>query len=93
MNAVIINKVRNGLYLDSVALMRMSRTLADLDGVEEAAMMMGTPANQQIMEDAGLLDEVGKGAGGGDLVIGIRAADGDSAHVVIIVNLYYHVDA
>ena len=38
-------------------------------------MMMGTPANHQIMEDAGLLDEVGKDAGGGDLVIGIRAVD------------------
>ena len=79
MSAVIINEVRNGFYLDSVALMRMSRILANLDGVEEAAMMMGTPANQQIMEDAGLLNEVGKGAGGGDLVIGIRAADGASA--------------
>ena len=65
MSTVIINAVRKGFYLDSVALMRMSRSLADLDGVEEAAMMMGTPANHQIMEDAGLLDEVGKGAGGG----------------------------
>ena len=71
MSTVTINAVRKGFYLDSVALMRMSRSLADLDGVEEAAMMMGTPANHQIMEDAGLLDEVGKDAGGGDLVIGI----------------------
>ena len=44
MSTVIINTVRKGLYLDSVALMRMSRLLADLDGVEEAAMMMGMRA-------------------------------------------------
>ncbi|MBB55440.1 MAG: oxidoreductase [Magnetovibrio sp.] len=75
MSAVIINEVRKGFYLDSVALMRMSRTVADLDGVEEAAMMMGTPSNIQIMEDAGLLEELGKSAGGGDLIIGIRAVD------------------
>ena len=75
MSAVIINEVRKGFYLDSVVLMRMSRTLAELDGVEEAAMMMGTAANQQILVDAGLLDELGKVAGGGDLVIGIRGVD------------------
>ena len=79
MSAVVVNEVRKGFYLDSVALMRMSRTLADLDGVEEAAMMMGTPANHQIMSDAGVLDATGAAAGGGDLIIGIRAVDAAAA--------------
>lgn len=79
MSAVILNEVRKGFYLDSVALMRFSRSIAGLEGVEEAALMMGTPANRQIMADADLLDEAGKEAGGGDLVIGIRARDRDSA--------------
>ena len=30
MSAAILNHVRKGFYLDSVALMRMSRTIADL---------------------------------------------------------------
>ena len=79
MSSVIVNDVRRGFYLDSVALMRFSRTISKLDGVDEAALMMGTPANRQLMSDAGLLDENGRAAGGGDLVIGIRAKDKQSA--------------
>lgn len=75
MSGVIVNQVRAGFYLDSVALMRFSRTIAALDGVEEAALMMGTPANRQIMTDARLLDEAGGAANGGDLVVAIRARD------------------
>ena len=79
MSAVIINDVRRGFYLDSVALMRFSRTIAELEGVDEAALMMGTPANHQIMSDARLLNDEGRAAEGGDLVIGIRAKDQKSA--------------
>ncbi len=45
MSATIVNEVRSGFYLDSVALMRLSREIAGLPGVVEAALMMGTPAN------------------------------------------------
>ena len=73
MSATILNEVRPGFYLDSVALMRLSRKIAGLPGVVEAALMMGTPANRQIMADAGLLVASGKAAESGDLVLGIRA--------------------
>jgi FdrA protein len=79
MSAVIINQVRKGLYLDSVALMRFSRTIAALEDVQEAALMMGTPSNRQIMADAGLLDPSGEAAGGGDLIVAIRANNNSSA--------------
>ena len=46
--------------------MRMSRTIAEIDGVLEAAMMMGTPSNIEIMTDARLLKDVGKTVTGGD---------------------------
>ncbi|MDH3662493.1 MAG: acyl-CoA synthetase FdrA, partial [Alphaproteobacteria bacterium] len=62
-----------------VALMRCSKNLASLDGVEDAALMMGTPANRQIMTDAGLLSAEGEAAAAGDLVIGIRAEDHGAA--------------
>lgn len=62
--AHVLNEVRRGFYLDSVALMRMSRAIAGMDGVEEAALMMGTPANHEIMADARLLADAGKTAGG-----------------------------
>ena len=68
MSTTILNEVRPGFYLDSVALMRLSREIAGLPGVVEAALMMGTPANKQIMADAGLLADSGKAAEPGDLV-------------------------
>lgn len=77
--SVVVNDVLRGFYLDSVALLRMSQSLAALDGVDEAAMMMGSPSNREIMADAGILDETGEAAEGGDLVIGIRAEDQDAA--------------
>ena len=72
MSAIVVNAVRKGFYLDSVALMRLSRAIAERDSVEEAALMMGTPANRQIMADAGLLGDDADDAQGGDLIIGVR---------------------
>ena len=79
MTTAVVNEVRRGLYLDSVALMRHSRAIAGMDGVIEAALMMGTPSNKQIMADAHLLREEGKAASGGDLVVGIRAENAGAA--------------
>ena len=79
MSAAIVNEVRKGFYLDSVALMRRSREIAGLPGVEEAALMMGTPSNRQILADADLLAADCETAGGGDLIIGIRAVSADAA--------------
>jgi len=84
MSAFIVNEVRKGFYLDSVALMRFSRSIAGLEDVNEAALMMGTPANREIMENAGLLVETGLAAGGGDLVIGISAQDKESAERALV---------
>ncbi len=83
MNAAVINEVRPGLYLDSVALMRFSRAIAALEGVEEAALMMGTPANRQIMANAGLLDARGESATAGDLIVGVRAASAAAAQAAL----------
>src|SRR6185295_14926152 len=76
---VIGNEVRKGFYLDSVALMRISRAIAALPGVEEAGLMIGTPANKEILREAGLLGEIGEQAGPGDLVIGLRAREAAAA--------------
>lgn len=73
MSDFILNEVRKRMYLDSVALMRISRVIKETRGVREAALMMGTPSNQEILADAGLLADSSKGAQGSDLIIGIRA--------------------
>jgi len=83
MTGTIINRVRSGFYMDSVALMRFSRTVAGLDGIEDAALMMGTPANRDILENAGLLTGEGTAAGPGDLVIAVRARNGSAGDAAL----------
>lgn len=61
--------------MDSVGLMRFSRTIVEMDGVEDAALMMGTPANKEIMANAGLLATSGEAAEPGDLIVGLRTVD------------------
>ena len=51
--SVTLNQVRSGLFLDSVVLMQISRSLASGEGVEDAALMMATPANLEILSGAG----------------------------------------
>jgi len=77
--SVIANRVRKGFYLDSVALMRLSQTLSALPGVVSAALMIGTPTNVRIMDDAGLLDAVGRAAGANDLIVAVKAGDAAEA--------------
>ena len=75
MSAVVVNEVRHGFYVDSVALMRLSADLAALTGIEDAVVMVGTPSNLEIMRAAGLLAPPGESAGPNDLVIAARAVD------------------
>lgn len=72
MTNVILTDLRRGFYLDSVALMRLSREIGARDGVLEAALMMGSPSNIAIMREAGLLDK-SFSARSNDLVLAIKA--------------------
>jgi FdrA protein len=71
----VLNRVARGRYLDSVALMRLSRQLAALPGVEGAALMIGSPSNKDLLRDAGLLGAEGERAGPNDIVVAVRASD------------------
>jgi FdrA protein len=48
--------VKRNLYKDSVTLMYMSERLAAMAGVRHATLLMGTPANKDILRQAGLSD-------------------------------------
>ena len=50
--SAIRNAVRRSTYLDSIVLMRISRQVAALPGVEEAGLVIGTPANKEILREA-----------------------------------------
>lgn len=73
--SVILNEVRRATYLDSVVLMRISRQIASLPGVEEAGLILGTPANKDLLREAGILGPGGDVAEAGDLILALRAKD------------------
>lgn len=71
---LIHSVVKQNAYFDSVTLMLFSSKLNGIDGVEEAAVMMGTDHNKDLMSNSGLLEpEMVKSITGNDLIIGIRA--------------------
>jgi FdrA protein len=85
--SMVLNRVERGRYLDSVALMRLSRRLSVRPGVENAALMIGTPSNKALLRDAGLLARDGDAAGPNDLIIAVRAGDESSARRALDVAL------
>ena len=75
---VVANRVRRGFYLDSVALMRVSASLSEGEGVEAVSLMIGSPSNLALLDEAGLLTEAGRAAGPDDLVLAVRAESGEA---------------
>jgi len=75
----IVNRVCTGLFLDSVILMQISRSITRLDGVEDAALMIGTPSNLDLLDNAKLLAKASRKATGGDLILAIRGRDEGTA--------------
>jgi FdrA protein len=73
--AVTRARVRSNTYADSVALMRITSALTQSPGVLEAAVVMATELNRQVLADSGLLVEEVAHAGPNDLVVVVRAAD------------------
>jgi succinyl-CoA synthetase alpha subunit len=77
--SVLVNKIRRTFYMDSVALMRISRNVSSQPGVQTAALMIGSATNKKLMQEAGLLNGDGEGAGANDLILAVRGDDQKSA--------------
>jgi succinyl-CoA synthetase alpha subunit len=52
---MIKGKSKKGEYFDSVSLMLVGKELTALDGIDDAAVMMGTQENKAILKSVGLL--------------------------------------
>lgn len=81
--AVTRVEIRSGAYYDSVVLMQLQRALADLAGILDAGVMMGTDANKDVLAQSGLLAPEAQAAGADDLVIVVRAEDEAAAHAAL----------
>jgi FdrA protein len=72
---IVKSVVLPSCYQDSVVLMRLAETLRARPGVREAAALMGTPANHDLLASAGLSTPEAKSAGPGDLIVAVAAGD------------------
>jgi len=70
-------------YRDSVVLMKLSAALNNMSGVHEAAVMMGTPQNMTILQEAGLLTAEGQKADVNDLLICVRSKTSEGAEHIV----------
>jgi FdrA protein len=77
------SEIRSGAYYDSVILMQLQRALADLPGVEDAGVIMGTDANKDILARGNLLTPEAEKAVADDMVIVVRAKDEQTAQAAL----------
>lgn len=77
------NEVRKNLYFDSVTLMVASSKMRALEGVQNAAVMMGTDHNRALMTAAGLIGPDTEPFGVNDTVVGILAESQEAAQAAV----------
>lgn len=68
-------EIRRGTYYDSVVLMQLQVNLANLPGVTDVGVMMGTQANKDLLAQSGLLTDEAKAALADDLILVIEGDD------------------
>jgi FdrA protein len=75
----IATRILPSAYYDSVTLMLVAKELLAMPGVQDAAVVMGTPANLALMRDANLLTADADAATPNDLVVAVLAEDDGAA--------------
>jgi FdrA protein len=80
---VILTRVRPSEYHDSITLMQAAAAALGLPGVEDAAVVMGTRANHDILAGAGLLTPEAAASRADELVIVVKAQDEAAAQAGI----------
>jgi FdrA protein len=75
--------VRRDTYRDSVELMRVAAQLEQIPGIARAALLMATPANRQLLAEAGLLAGAAVEARPNDLVIAVAAGEPATADAAL----------
>jgi FdrA protein len=77
------NVVKKNFYNDSVSLMLLSSKLSGLDGIKEAAVMMGTDHNKALMKRSGLLLPESETASPNDMIVAVMATDEQSIEAAL----------
>jgi FdrA protein len=70
-------------YFDSVFLMRVAKRLSGQPDISQAALVMGTPKNIQILTEAGYTDLGALNASANDLVVSLMAESAQQARTLL----------
>ena len=70
-------------YFDSVSLMRVAKGLAGQPGISQAAAIMATPRNLQVLASAGYEGVESLGASPNDLIVSLKADTLERARAVL----------
>jgi FdrA protein len=76
--------IQANLYQDSVALMRVAQRVLALPEVVNATLQMGTTANKEILQEAGLLTPQVSGAGPSDIMVVVQARTRTGAEAAMV---------
>ncbi len=79
----VATRILPSAYYDSVTLMQVAQALIALPGVRDAAVVMGTPANRELLRDAGMATPEAAAALPNDLVVVVLAETEDAAAAAI----------
>jgi FdrA protein len=80
---VTLTSVRKNAYVDSVTLLQVSAEVAALSGVRQAALVMATDLNRELLRESQLLVGDAATAGTNDLVIAVQADSEGGAQVAV----------
>jgi FdrA protein len=70
---VIKAEIRSGAYYDSAVLMQLQRAMSQLEGIQDAGVVMGTEENKEILAHIDLLGPEAAASKPDDMVIVVRA--------------------
>ncbi len=72
---IVKGYIKTGEYFDSVTLMLVARSLTEMEGVSDAAVVMGTAENKDILTASGLMIDDFKETTDTDLLLVAKAED------------------
>jgi len=69
----VTNFVKKNFHRDSIQLLHLSEEAKKIDGVKDAAIVMGTTTNKEILQKLGLLTDEGRAALESDMILAVMA--------------------
>jgi len=69
----VTNVVKKNFHRDSVQLLHLSEEAKKIDGIKDAAVVMGTTTNKEILQKLGLLTDEGRAASESDMILAVMA--------------------